>query len=463
MSDRIGVMLKKLEKILHVESLIKPGDKVLCAVSGGADSVALLVMLKRLSGPLSFDLSAAHLDHCLRAESGDDAKFVEKLCGSLDVPLTAEVVDIRALASERGEGLEAAGRHARRRFLERVAQEHDCTSVALAHHSGDQAETVLFRLLRGSGLSGLAAMQPRSGVYIRPLLSFKKVELRTWLNTNEVEWREDASNLDSNFSRNRIRNEIMPELLKINQHADDAICRLSHQVSLEEEFWKDQVGSFLQRHLAEENGEAVLSLSVDSLQSIHRALRRRVLRGVLERVRGDLRQIDSCHVDQIEALLESDKPQAETFLPGAWVARRYGRLKVSLEPPVVKSFDLSIDSEGEYALPYGGRLIVTVQAASMAGADVVEFCPEQISFPLNVRSVRPGDRFQPSGMNGHKRLKDYFIDNKVSHENRRKALIVSSDDKILWLVGERRCEGFNPDFDKPVLQIRFERSVFVDE
>ncbi len=455
-------MLNKIEKSILDEQLIKPGDRVLCAVSGGADSVALLNLLKQLADRHSFAVAAVHLDHCLRAESGADAEFVASLCGNLMVPLEVETIDIQALSAERGEGLEATGRFARRRLFERVAKEQGCTSIALAHHADDQAETVLFRLLRGSGLTGLAAMRPRSGLYIRPLLPFKKVELNNWLTNNGIDWREDASNQDPSFSRNRIRHQIMPELRQINFQVDEALCRFSQQAALDEGFWQGQVDKFLLQWMNSEQDD-VLVMPIDQLQTTHQALRQRILRGMLECLRGDLRQIDAGHIDQIEALLESSKSQAETFLPGAWVARRYDVLQMQLSPPEIVDFELTILAEGSYPLPNGQHLIVTEQSATEAASDAVEFCSEQVSFPLTVRSVVPGDRFQPSGMSGHKRLKDYFIDNKVSRENRRRALVVSAGSTIIWLVGARRCQGFQPDSGKPVLQLRLEQSVFVNE
>ncbi len=458
-------MLKTIEKTLRDEQLINPGDRVLCAVSGGADSVALLTLLKQLSVHGSFDLYAAHLDHRLRPESGDDANFVAALCVELQVPLFVESIDVQQLSAQRREGLEAAGRFARRRFFEKVARDQGCTSIALAHHADDQAETVLFRLARGSGLTGLAAMRHHSGLYIRPLLDFKKVELRDWLVASEIDWREDASNLDLKFSRNLIRNQILPALRQVNTETDEALCRFSRQVALEEGFWNEQVDAVLSRHLLAGQVAGSLQISVASLLTLHPALRRRVIRGIIGRLRGDLQRFESSHVDQVESLLVNPKPQVETCLPGVWAARRYELLELRLEPPEIEPFELIIMQEGRYDLPGGDCIVVALHHASEldAGPSVSEFCAEQIRFPLTVRSVKPGDRFQPSGMAGHKRLKNYFIDNKIHREMRQKIPVVCSGETILWLVGERRCEGAWPVKDMPKLHMRLEQAVFVDE
>ncbi len=458
-------MLKRLEKTIHDERLINPGTRVLCAVSGGADSVALLLLLNQLSIRIPFTLYVAHLNHCLRPESVADAAFVSTLCASLQVPLSSESVDVKALSAQRREGLEAAGRFARRSFFERVAQEQKCDAIALAHHADDQAETVLFRLARGSGLTGLAAMRSHSGLYIRPLLGFRKLELVEWLIKNRIDWREDASNLDPAFSRNLIRHQVLPLLRQVNEQTERALCRLSRQVALEEDFWKEQVASVLTQYLVVEPEGSTMTIPVSIFLSSHPALRRRVIRAVLDRVRGDLQQIEAAHIDQVDALLISSKPQGEASLPGAWVARRYDLMQFRLEPHEIKPFEIVIQDEGVYPLPGGDHLVVELKSTPMSnlGLFAVEFCSEQISFPLVVRSVRSGDRFKPSGMSGHKQLKNYFIDNKIPHEIRQKIPVVTTGDTILWLAGERRCEGFWPVLGRMKFQMRLEPSVFVDE
>jgi tRNA(Ile)-lysidine synthase len=458
-------MLKALEKTLKYERLVKPGDRILCAVSGGADSVALLMMLNHLSAKLSFSLCAAHLDHRLRPESADDAAFVANLCQSIQVPLVSEDVDVQSLSIERREGLEATGRFARRRFLERVAAELQCSLIALAHHADDQAETVLFRLARGSGLTGLAAMRHRSGVYIRPLLNQRKVDLCNWLVENGIVWREDVSNLDPKFSRNLIRHQILPALRQVNVRSDEAICRFSHQVAQEECFWAEQVDTILSSHLRMKNAGELLTMSVSSLLTLHPALRRRVLRGIIERLRGGLQQLDASHLDQIELLLASSQPQKEAHLPGVWVARRYDDIVVRSEPPEFEPFAIEIVEAGSYLLPTGDRITVALQSDSEleVGRCAAEFCAEQILFPIIIRSAQPGDRFQPSGMDGHKRLKNYFIDNKISTEDRHKVPVVCAGNDIIWLAGERRCEGAWPVSNAPKLRMQFEPADFVDE
>jgi tRNA(Ile)-lysidine synthase len=449
-------MLQRFEQSLLRQPLIAPHDTVLCAVSGGADSVALLLLLYRLSGVFPFVLHVAHLNHCLRPESTADAEFVADLCARLQVPLSLEVVDVAALAAERREGVEAAGRFARRRFFAQVAQELGCTSVALAHHADDQAETILFRLLRGTGVGGLAGMLPRQGVYIRPLLPFRGAELRDWLTVQGQGWREDASNADLAYSRNRIRHQILPELQQFNPTISDALRRLGAQVALEEADWQQRVDAFLDAEICDTADG--LDVSIPALLKESPALRRRVLRGLLVRVRGDLMRIDAGHLDQLDGLLIAPRPQAQLALPGLWVARRYDRLLVAVSPPELFEYSLLIPEPGVYALPTGIwlRLEIVSHATVSDDATVAFFAAAAIPFPLIVRSPRPGDRFKPAGMDGHKRLKDYFIDARIDHETRRRTPLVLSGERLLWVAGQRRCAGDLPQAGAPVLKMSLE-------
>jgi len=436
------MMLVRLEQVLRDNGLIAPGGKVLVAVSGGADSIALLHLLQRLSGAFPFSLVAAHLDHRLRPESLEDAEFVGEVCRGLGVELVSEQCDVAALATELGVGLEEAGRLARRAFLERIAGETGCPVIALAHHAEDQAETLLFRLMRGSGLSGLAAMRLQAGPYIRPLLGFSREQVCKFLQQHNLIWRDDASNLDLTFSRNRIRHQLLPLLEQFNPRVVTALNRLSRQAADEEDYWNTVAEKFLERH-GESHADGY-ALKIAPLAVLSRAERRRILRAFLRQASPRLAAVNSEHIEQVEALLAAERPQSDLDLPGLWVGRRYDRLLCNIIRPMVDDYELTLNGPGTYRLPTDDRLLVEVGNNLEGDVASVLFNAAQVPFPLIVRSPRAGDRFQPSGMAGHKSLKNYFVDEKIDAEARRRTPVVCCGDIILWLAGRRRCEAFAP-------------------
>jgi tRNA(Ile)-lysidine synthase len=444
-------MLKTVEQILRTDDLVRSDAAILVAVSGGADSIVLLHLLARLAPAYPFRLIAAHLDHQLRPESAADAEFVAGVCRQLEVGLISQRCDVEALAKQLGTGLEDAGRQARREFLLKVADEQGCDAIALAHHADDQAETVLHRMLRGSGLSGLAAMRSKSGMFIRPLLGFSRQELRTYLQQHGQQWREDVSNADLAFTRNRIRHQLLPQLEQFNPRIVPALNRLSRQAADEDQYWDTAAAAFLERH--GNHAPDGFAVNVEPLLALSRAERRRILRAFLRQASRHLPGIDFEHIEQVDALLEMKRPQADLDLPGLWVGRRYDRLLCDVSRPVVPDYELSIDGPGDYVLPTGDSLQVTVGDDLPEEENSALFDAASTPFPLTVRSPRHGDRFQPSGMAGRKRLKDYFIDEKIPVEERRRTPVVSCGKSIIWLAGKRRCELFPPRSGEKLLKI----------
>jgi tRNA(Ile)-lysidine synthase len=436
-------MLAAFDRILREQRLLSPGDRVLVAVSGGADSVALLHLLHALAPTFPLTVLAAHLDHGMRPESPKDAEFVRRLCAGLDVVLFEGSVDVPALAARRHRGLEETAREARRQFLCEAAARQACAAIALGHHRDDQAETVLFRLLRGSALSGLAAMRPRSTLFVRPLLSFSRQQIRDFLAAQRLTFVEDASNSDVTFTRNRIRHQVLPLLRDFNPRIDEHLTRFSSRLALEEDYWEGEE----RRLLAELGrvGDAEVRFERGGLLALHPAVRLRLLRRALLSVRGDLQGVASCHIEGIAGLLLADRSQAELHLPGAWVGRRYEQLWLRrVAPEKCPPFLFSIDGPGDYPLPGGGELQV-VLVPSPLGEDrlAVEFDAARAPFPLAIRSLRPGDRFRPAGLGGSKKLKDFLINAKVPREQRQRLPLVVAEE-ILWVVGMRRCAGRQP-------------------
>ena len=447
---------RRFEKFVNDSGCIPPQGRVLAAVSGGADSVALLRLLHQLSLSYPLHLEVAHLDHSLRSDSAADAAFVAQLCAQLDLPLTSIRRDLAAIIKDEGGNLEEVAREQRRAFLTETAQQHNCDLIALGHHLDDQAETVLQRLLRGAGTTGLGGMRLNDGLFVRPLLSFSRADLREYLQGLGQGWREDASNDDLCFTRNRIRHELLPLLATFNPKISDQLSNLSGQMQQDDDFWATLAQAELPR--CAEFADDGCTLDRNYLAALAPALARRVLREAISGVRGDLRGISFGHIDDALCLITDGPPQGELDLPGLWLACRYDKVLLRCEPPQpVAAFALEIDGAGVYPLPGGRQLVVTVEG--QPGAETsqqVEFAMCALSFPLTVRTPRLGERLRPSGMSGRKKLQDIFVDAKIPREQRQSALLLLHAEEPLWVIGLRRCEGYGSVAGEPVLRIAME-------
>lgn len=446
-------MLSLFRKSLLQSGCIPPGSRVLVAVSGGADSVALLALLRQVSDSMALHLEAAHLDHALRETSSDDARFVEQLCVGFGIPVTVERSDVASIA-KRGKGnLEEIARNVRRNFLVNTAKEHNCQLIALGHHADDQAETFLMRLLRGSGPDGLAGMRVVNQTVVRPLLSFRRDELLDYLQNAGIPWREDESNFDQAFTRNRVRHDLLPVLKSYNPNLVKQLASLCDLMRQDDDFWVELVAKELARCGRWQEQSFILERPL--LHGLAPALVGRLVRAALRKVRGDLRGVTATHIAGVLKLLRSDAPQGELDLPGAWVARRYEVLSFcKRKPETVQHFEVLLTGPGICPLPDGRHLHLSLEGhACGESPEAVEFAAAAVPFPLRLRHRQPGDRFRPTGMLGTKKLQDFFVDLKLAKEERENALVLLKDHEILWAVGLRRSEGWRPRVGEPVLRI----------
>lgn len=415
--------------------MLSANESVLVALSGGPDSVALLAALATLADELHVRVLAAHLNHGLRgAESFRDEQYAAQVAAQLGVPCTLRRVTLSTSAGN----LEECAREARYAFLEQVAREQGCTKIATGHSCDDQAETVLMRMMRGAGLDGLAAIHAvRDGWIIRPLLDCSRAEVLAFLEARGLSYCEDSSNLDRRFLRNRIRYEVLPLLESINPGVRERLALAASIAAVEARHLDDLLAPILAASVDVADG----SLSLRIFSELTAGLHGRAIRLWLRQKRGHLRGLSAAHIDSIRRIAGGPRPNAQAQLPGRErVVREYDRLRF-LGAPILAPFDAQPLSAGaSVSLPDGWQIRAELSdtAAALVPDPAQLRCiadADALESPLTVRPRRPGDRVQPFGMVGHKKLQDLFVDRKVPLRLRRSTPVVEAAGEILWVPG----------------------------
>jgi len=408
---------------------IAAGQGLVVGVSGGADSVALLDAVVALAAARRLRVVAAHLDHGLREGSADDARFVADLCARLGVPLRSGCADVRARARRDGHGLEAAARAERRAFLGRVRREEGAALVLLAHTRDDQAETVLLRLLRGAGSRGLGAMRSRAGRLLRPLLGVSRGEVLAHVEARGLRFREDASNRDPAFARNRVRHELLPYLESgFNPRLREGLARTATLLADE----ADCLERLASRIPFEETAAAEVELPLAALREAHPALARLALRRAIGRTGG----LGRVTADQVERLLTlARRPGASGRrlpLPGGREASlRFDRLHIGPRRAVPDAFERALPVPGEVALPAGTLRAEPATGPATSNAQMAILpLPDE---PLVVRTRRPGDRVRSHGREIS--LGRFLMALRVPAEARAGLALVAAGRRVLFVPG----------------------------
>lgn len=432
----------QVSRTIREQNLFATGDTIIVALSGGADSCALLDILAGLR-ELSPRLVVAHLNHCLRgAESDADERFCQALAGRYSLPFHSRRCDVAALARTRGLGLEDAGRRARMAFLDQLRTSRGGAAIALAHHADDQAETVLMRLLRGSGATGLAGMRFKTDDgRIRPLLSSSRSDILAHLSARGLPYREDASNRDTAFLRNRIRHELLPLLASYNPAIAERLVATAAILSGEDDLLERQTGALLEQACQVWPGS--IACSLPRLEGEHPALLRRLFRRILAQLAGDGDHFCQRHIQALEQLARSPRPNASLNLPRRILAlREYDRLLFRTPPPpeAAELGELSIPGPGRYGLPDGSLLLLQqvtqCEAASpCASAPLLDL--DRAPFPWLLRGFRGGDRLRPSGMEGSKKVKELFMERRIPPAERGKIPLLFCNGELIWVCGIR--------------------------
>lgn len=450
-------VLPDVLKTVKRYNMLQPGDGVVVGVSGGVDSTALLHVLWRLQKEWELRLHIAHLNHGIRGEeAAEDARFVEALGHKLGIPVTIQTLDIPSWAREAVLTEEEAGRIARYDLYERIANQVKAERIAVGHHGDDQAETMLMNLIRGAGLRGLTGMPPVRGKVIRPLIELEKWRLEAYCRWKELPWREDATNLSPAYRRNYIRLKIIPRLERLNPAVVQGLMRTTAILSEDLQVLEELSMEAYKRAIAElEPGRITLQLPV--LRSLPTALRKRVIDHAYGIVSGRSQGLPNTSLESLEACVADEVPTWRQTLPGKTeffirnevliFARRVKmKQEKELSPCVLPlgastmmdELNVLIHTELLTEVPKWWETEASLRprdAWQELGVWWVDMDVASLELPLCVRSRRPGDRFQPLGMTGSKKIQDLFVDEKIPRRQRDQIPCIVDSRGIVAVVG----------------------------
>lgn len=421
-------LIETVRQYILKHRLLTDGARVVAGVSGGADSTALLLILQQLG----YSVHAVHCNFHLRGEESErDQQFVTDLCRQHDVELSVCNYDTRGFASAHGVSIEMAARQLRYADFERIRKECGAEAVCIAHHRDDSVETLLLNLIRGTGLRGLTGIKPKNGHIIRPLLCLSRQDIEDWLNQTRQPFVTDSTNLETDFTRNRIRLELLPMMRTINPGADVSIADTIQHLQQAYPFYTQAVERAIDNVVSHDSD--IITIDIGRLRQAPS------VSGLLFEILSPLGFNDS----QITSVATSlDSRPGTTFLSATHrITKERDCLTVSpVSRSVFKPVFLSVEPGSAITLPDGKTLSVTTAVAGTAiskDPHTATFDAALVKGPLEIRPWQDGDSFIPFGMKGRKLVSDYLTDCKVPHAERRQQLVVTSGREIIWILGRR--------------------------
>lgn len=426
------MIIEKVKKTIDHYSMLRKGEKVLIACSGGPDSIALLYILYKLSTEYNIPLVGFHLNHRLRGEEADrDQRFVERVFKKLKLPLIIRSYDVYQYAKERKLSIEQGARDIRYKLLEEVRGEMGADKIALGHTSNDNLETIILHLVRGAGMQGLSGISPKRDRIIRPLINIKREEVLEFLRSEGIRYRIDRTNRDTKIPRNLIRLRVIPLLLKLNPKLVETVTRTTRILREEDEFIKEFVDKAL-KELVIKRDENGLWVDIRSLFYYNLIIKRRIIRNLIH-------DLDLGLIDRVLELMEGKSGKLLKLPKGLVAIKEYDRFYLGKwEKPPEEILEVKI---GEVTPVKGWGVIRTeiredINIENKKGIEVFDF--DKIDLPLFLRKRKPGDRFQPFGLSSSKKLKEVMIDDKIPKRLRDYPILLCDKKGILLILGSRR-------------------------
>lgn len=439
----------KVVNTIEKYEMICQGDSIVAGVSGGPDSMCMLHILLQLKDKYNLSLYAAHLNHQFRGkEAADDALYVKEICGEWGIPTFIKVFDVPAYAKETGLSSEEAGREIRYELYAEVIKKVGGQRIAVAHNMNDHIETILMNLLRGSGIEGLKGIEAVRGQIIRPLINAERDEIEEYCRINGISPRIDKTNLEPIYGRNKIRLELIPYIKNtFNPNIMSTLYRFSDIAVLENDYMdKEAEKSFFE---VAESYENSIKYNINKLDNLHPALQRRVIRIGLEKLLGSLKGIEYKHIEEILRILH-EKTGAAVMLPRnmrAYVSYENLVIGPKIEEPHDKyCYSLNLNRENTISSLGIVAVVKTLKAYEIADIKkdkyVAYIDKAKVQGDLFIRNRHEGDVFSPIGLKGSKKLKDYFIDEKIPKEDRDKIKLIADGKEIVWVIGKRLSEKY---------------------
>jgi tRNA(Ile)-lysidine synthase len=453
--DIVDVVRKTIEKYM----MLLKNDYVLVGLSGGPDSICLLKILDFLRPELDFTLAAAYVDHRLRPnEVINEKRICADLCKLLNIPFFVESVDVMTFKNQHRLNKQEAARQLRYDALQGIAYNIKANKIALGHNADDQAETMIMRLIRGSGplgLSGIPPIRTYQKIYgykvdiIRPLIEIERSDIERFLSKNNLSFATDSSNLSENYLRNRIRNFIMPFLKTVNKDIVKTLCRTADILRDEERFFELTVTKTLMKLISRKNDNQI-ELFLRPLESMDRVILRRILRRAIDETR-DLRGIGFIHIEEIIDLIKSGQAGERIYLPNdIRVIKGYSTLILTtLKPLKINTCYLNIP--GVTVLKEAG---IVIEASLKDISEINDYGDgkrlatvdlDKLQFPIIIRSRSSGDFFYPLGFGKRKKVQDFFVDEKIPRDERDCIPILTTNNNIVWIIGHRLDERYKVD------------------
>lgn len=463
-------MIDKVLGTIKKHKLINTGDTIIVGVSGGPDSICLLDILHSVRAQWDLKLYAVHINHMMRgSESDGDENYVKEFCAGRGIHLFTEAVNVKEISARQGLSLEEAGREARYAQFRKHAEITGASKIAVAHNKNDLAETVLMNIIRGTGLNGLKGIDYRLGSVIRPLLDVERKEIDNYCTGNSLNPRTDSSNTQSIYTRNKIRLELIPFIDGLFQtDITGSVCRMAGIVKEDVDFL-DNTALSLYKECTIKDGEEVW-LNLDILKGYHIALMRRIIRNAVKAVKGNLKGVESKHMESaVELILKGNTGSVLCLTDNIRMEKSYNILKVYS----CKTVEAAHYFEIRLVIPGLTNISVPdsyVEASILEKTDdwiallknnqksfVQFFDYEKLKTGIYIRYRNDGDIFKPFKSKGTKKLKEYFIDNKIPRDSRDKIPLISSGSEIVWIIGHKMSDKFKvTENTKYILKLEYD-------